>query len=111
MSFDALLIQTVTITPRSRDSEDEWGNREFVDGEPFDAPGRIEKITIGEAESSEAQDVEADDWLLFLPPDVVVDHHSAVAEGGRSFEVKSIEPILDALGVHHLEVILRLVQG
>lgn len=109
-TFGQSLGQTVTvITPGS--TTDEYGNvtPNWTSGTTSTAyDGFLEQtesteVTVG-------RDTIVTDWRVLLPAAAVIDEHSRVTAGGRTFEVVGHPHAVETpAGVHHIEA--RLVDS
>lgn len=110
MSFRALLDRSVTVTPRSpAPTTDSRGNEVLVDGTPVEVRTRRELFTGSE----ETRDRERGDrlWLYFFEAGVDVDRLSRIDDGDEELEVEVVDEVSGRRGIHHLEVLARLVEG
>lgn len=110
MSLLSLLGQTATVTPRSADIEDEYGDITFALGPPVDYPCRLEDTDSVEVTGGE--DRVTTSARAFLPAAAEVSHLDTVSIDGRTFEVigsPSME--VSPAGPHHQVVALREVLG
>lgn len=108
MSLDTLLIHTVTVrrmvTPATRDTH---GDLPLTHDPELDitTPARVEPTTGTEDLSD--RELEREGFLVFLPPDIVIDGVDELDWLDRDIILKVEGPPLesaDSIGVHHLEL-------
>lgn len=109
MSFNSLLIQTCTIQQKTisqvtYEKSITWGNVALL------VPCRKEvspsiKISDTDFRSN------TDDDLFFFKPDVVIIRGNRIILDGENFDVIKVNKVLDAVGVHHIEAVARLVDN
>lgn len=108
MSFDALLIHTVTVFQLVHDDTDRYGNEVQVPDAGTDYPARVEQESG--TEDILDRDTRITRFLAFLGPAAVIDGLSVVAWGDRSFRVVGEpEAVYDGIGLHHYEITLEEV--
>lgn len=115
MSFDALLVHTVTIRRYIEpETGDRYNNREpAYDAElDVDTPARVE-WTMG-AEELQNRDLQRFRANVFLPADVVVTGRDRLYFHDEELELKVDGPPrmeYDGIGPHHLELDAYRVEG
>lgn len=114
MSFESLLIHTITIKNRIAGSTTRHGD----ETETFDAgtscPARVQQLAIGGAgqEELEGQDRRVTYFRIFTQADVTVSSTSMIIWGAHRLEVFGQPSLVnDAAGSHHYEIQAREVLG
>ena len=114
MSFDDLLIHTVTIFNTVSGSTDRYGN----EIQTFDAgtatPARVQALDVGgqARERLAGADTRSHWFEIFMPPTVTINGLSQIQWGTKRLQVDG-EPSLkyDGVGAHHYQVNAREVLG
>jgi head-tail adaptor len=110
MSFDGLLIHTVTVYPWSGGTEDRYGNATEGWGTGVQYPARVEQDTS--AETLIDRDTRHSIYTVFLPPTAAVTALSKIDYGGRTLQVVGDpDEVADAIGVHHIEAVAEAFSG
>jgi putative hemolysin len=114
VSLRTLLSQFVQVSNRLPDDDrptDDYGNPLAEYAEPVAYPARLEQRAGDEVTAD--RDTQLADWVLFLPPDAVVDGYARVVDGyGRAFEVVGPPAVQHTpRGAHHIEARLRHIEG
>lgn len=106
MSILRLLTQTCTVYTHTAGSRDEYGEvaDTFTAGTSY--PCRLEFRTG--TENLNDRDTQLAGYLLFLPPEAVLDGHDRVVVDGVTYEVDG-PPLKQSTprGVHHIEARLK----
>lgn len=110
--IDGLLTQPVTITRRTSEARDSYGNVRLTDAAPVATVGLAQQN--GETDNLDSQDQAAGDWWLYLPAGTAIDRNDRATVAGLTLEVVG-RPRAVTRGttgvVHHIEARCRLVEG
>lgn len=110
MSYDSLLIDTVTVFNPSSDSEDRYGNpiQELDDGTVERA--RVQQMAADE--DLRDRDTRVTRYRVFLISDTTATSLSVIEWNGRQHRVVG-EPakVADGIGVHHVEAAMEGIEG
>ena len=110
MSFEQLLIHTVTVYPWAGNTEDRYGNLSEAWGSGVDYPARVQQDTS--AETLINRDTRQTVYTVFLPASAVITALSKIDYGSRTLMVVGDpDQVADSIGVHHLEVIAEGFEG
>lgn len=110
MSFDSLLIHTVTVYAYQPGSDDRYGNPTDDWAAGVETPARVDSDAT--SEELMARDTRHSLFTVFLPPTVTITALSKVEWDGRTLQVVG-EPakLNDAIGVQHIEAVCEVFEG
>ena len=108
-----LFTRTVTIVPRAASTVDAWGDELPDSGTRVETRGYLYQQSG--SENVDGQTIGVSGWLLLLPAGTVIDDTDrvTVADLEGTFEVVGPprRPWRPATGEHHVEVVLKKVDG
>lgn len=108
--IERLLRQEVEVVPVSAGDPDRYNAPTRAEGEPVPYAAWIEQTRATELQVGRHTVIA--DWLLVLPAGAVIDAGDRVRHDGRTFEVTaSPDRVRTPRGEHHVEALLRLVEG
>ena len=114
MSFNDLLIHTVTIYNLVPGSTDRYGNETQVFDAGTSTPARVQALDVGgQARERLAGGDARSHWFeIFMPPSITINGLSQIQWGTKRMMVDG-EPALihDGVGAHHYQVNAREVLG
>ncbi len=110
MSYDGLLIHTVTVYPWSGGTEDRYGNPIDAWGTGVEYPARVQQDTS--AETLINRDTRQSVYTVFLPPTAVVTALSKIEYNGRTLQVVGDpDEVADSMSTHHKEIVAEAFSG
>lgn len=108
--IDNLLIHTVTVYTVTDGTTDKYGNPVADESSGVAYPARVQQESS--TENLDDRDTRHTVYTVFLRPDAAVGALDVVEYGGRRMRVVG-EPAVesDALGPHHLELVMEVFGG
>jgi hypothetical protein len=114
LSFDSLLIHTVTIYNSNDDGVDRYGNTIQLMEAGVTTRARVDQLTLGGSarELLVDRDTRQTYYTVFLPADTPVNGLSVIHWGSRRLAVEG-EPadVYNSATEHHIEVMCKEVLG
>ena len=112
MSFDALLMHTVTIyNPAETGNTDRYGNEEVADDEGVEYPARVMPTGTGETDDL-SRDTRTTSFQVFLPKTAAVDSLSLVDWEGYRYKVQGEPRMINGhSSLHHIELFMERAEG
>lgn len=116
MSFNSLLIHTVTVRPRVSGGTSRYNDAIESYGTGTATPARVQYLSTGgtfeDRERLLGRDLRQQWLMVFLPPTVVIDALSIIEWGSITLNVDGVPMIkYDGLDAHHIEAICKEVAG